>query len=191
MDAPDVEVEQYMYEIAGWGRGAITVAAGVLLAHDLAIRPRPAASSRKPALFLPNPPEGGASPPEFRLADERARVCADFVPGLVDRVRQQLAGAETTYADIPLDLGWCTPFQAELAAALRAVPWGEIVSYGELAALAGRPGAARAAGSFCAQNRFALVMPCHRVVGAAGIGGYGESGVGLKRRLLALEGVVL
>ena len=109
----------------------------------------------------------------------------------VRRVRDQLAGVETAYGDIHIDLSWCTPFQADLAAALLAVPWGEIVSYGEMAALAGRPGAARAAGSFCAGNRFALVMPCHRVVGATGIGGYGESGVALKRRLLALEGVEL
>jgi methylated-DNA-[protein]-cysteine S-methyltransferase len=96
-----------------------------------------------------------------------------------------------TYADVQLDLDWCTPFQLELAQALLAVPWGEIVSYGELAALAGRPGAARAAGSLCAQSPFSLVFPCHRVVGATGIGSYGESGVALKRRLLALEGVDL
>ena len=73
----------------------------------------------------------------------------------------------------------------------RAIPWGEIVSYGELAALAGCPGAARAAGSFCAENRFSLIIPCHRVVAANGIGGYGEAGPELKRRLLALEGVRL
>ena len=70
------------------------------------------------------------------------------------------------------------------------MPRGEVVTYGELAALAGFPGAARAAGSFCARNRFALIVPCHRVVGAAGIGGYGTTGTGVKRRLLALEGVV-
>jgi len=76
-------------------------------------------------------------------------------------------------------------------AAARAVPWGEVVSYGELAALAGRPGAARAAGSFCADNRYSLIIPCHRVVAANGIGGYGSAGPSLKRRLLALEGVRL
>jgi methylated-DNA-[protein]-cysteine S-methyltransferase len=97
----------------------------------------------------------------------------------------------TRYDDLRLDLSWCTEFQAELAHAIRAIPWGEIVSYGELAALAGRPGAARAAGSFCAGNRFALIFPCHRVVSASGIGGYGDSGPALKRRLLALEGVEL
>ena len=81
-----------------------------------------------------------------------------------------------------------TPFQAALAGALRNVPWGQIVSYGELSGLAGRARAARAAGTFCAENRFSLFVPCHRVVSVGGIGGYGELGVGYKRRLLRLEG---
>ena len=63
------------------------------------------------------------------------------------------------------------------------------MTYGELAALSGHPGAARAAGSFCATNRFGIVVPCHRVVGADGLGGYGSLGLDYKRRLLALEGV--
>ncbi len=110
---------------------------------------------------------------------------------LVRRFSLHLDGHPVAYEDVPLDLEWATPFQRALAAALQAVPWGEVVSYGELAALAGRPGAARAAGSFCADNRYALIVPCHRVVAAGGIGGYGTSGVELKRRLLGLEGVRL
>ena len=112
------------------------------------------------------------------------RICAG---GL----RRTSAGVPTSYDDVPLDLDWATPLQQELAAAARAIPWGEVVSYGELAVLAGRPGAARAAGSFCADNRFSLIIPCHRIVAANGIGGYGSAGLGLKRRLLALEGVHL
>jgi methylated-DNA-[protein]-cysteine S-methyltransferase len=65
------------------------------------------------------------------------------------------------------------------------------VTYGELAALAGYPRAQRAAGTFCAGNRFPLVVPCHRVVGASGLGSYGSLGLDYKRRLLALEGVEL
>jgi methylated-DNA-[protein]-cysteine S-methyltransferase len=75
--------------------------------------------------------------------------------------------------------------------ALRGIGWGEVVTYGELAAVAGYPNAQRAAGSVCAHNRFALVVPCHRVVAASGIGRYGSNGVDYKRRLLELEGVVL
>ncbi len=126
-------------------------------------------------------PPAGASP------DGGVAVAAR----LVSRVRAHLSGAPTTYEDVPIDLSWCTDFQRELARAIREVPWGELVSYGELAALAGRPSAARAAGTFCAQSRFALIFPCHRVVSSAGIGGYGDSGLALKRRLLALEGIEL
>jgi methylated-DNA-[protein]-cysteine S-methyltransferase len=110
---------------------------------------------------------------------------------LTSRIARYLAGDDVSLRDVELDLSWATPFQRAVAEALRDVPRGEIVTYGELAALAGYPGAARAAGSFCAGNRFALLVPCHRVVGAAGIGGYGATGVGVKRKLLALESVVV
>lgn len=102
-----------------------------------------------------------------------------------------LRGEDAPLARVPLDLGWCSPFQRAVARTLRAVPRGEVVSYGELAALAGFPNAQRAVGTFCARNRFMLFLPCHRVVSADGIGGYGSAGVGVKRRLLALEGVEL
>lgn len=110
---------------------------------------------------------------------------------LVDRFRAHLAGERVAYDDVELVLDWCTPLQRAIAEAVRRVPWGETVSYGELAALAGAPRAPRAAGAFCAQSQVALILPCHRVVSAAGLGGYGADGTAVKRRLLALEGVVL
>jgi len=113
------------------------------------------------------------------------------VTDLCRRFASHLRGIQTSYEGVPLEVDWSTPLQRELGAAARAISWGEVVSYGELAALAGRPGAARAAGAFCAENRFPLIIPCHRVVAASGIGGYGAAGVELKRRLLALEGVRL
>jgi methylated-DNA-[protein]-cysteine S-methyltransferase len=82
-------------------------------------------------------------------------------------------------------------FYGDCERALRALPRGEVVTYGELAALAGRPGAARAAGTFCARNRLAPFVPCHRVVAADGLGGYGSLGPEYKRRMLALDGVAL
>jgi O-6-methylguanine DNA methyltransferase len=111
------------------------------------------------------------------------------VPDLCRRFAAHLGGEWTRYDDVPLDETGLTDFQRELLHALRSVRWGEVVSYGELAQLAGRPRAARAAGTFCAENAFSLVVPCHRVVASDGIGGYGTSGVALKRRLLALEGI--
>ena len=71
------------------------------------------------------------------------------------------------------------------------MPYGEVVTYGELAALAGHPSAQRAVGTFCARNRLPLVLPCHRVVAADSLGSYGWLGPHYKRRLLALEGVTL
>jgi O-6-methylguanine DNA methyltransferase len=101
------------------------------------------------------------------------------------------AGERVSFDEVAVDLEWCTPLQASIAKALSAVPYGETVTYGELAALAGRPNAPRAGGSFCSQNRLPLIFPCHRVVAAGGIGGYGSLGVDYKRRLLELEGAAL
>ncbi|TML64152.1 MAG: methylated-DNA--[protein]-cysteine S-methyltransferase [Actinobacteria bacterium] len=110
---------------------------------------------------------------------------------LADRLRAFFAGEPVSFDDVELDLEWCTPFQLAVAETLRRVPRGEVVTYGELAALAGYPGAQRAAGTFCAHNRFPVVVPCHRVVAAMGIGSYGSQGIEYKRRLLALEDVAL
>jgi methylated-DNA-[protein]-cysteine S-methyltransferase len=111
-------------------------------------------------------------------------------PGVLGaRLAAFFAGTPDDFADIELDLD--EGFYGACARALRAVPRGEVVTYGELAALAGRPGAARAAGTFCARNRLGPFVPCHRVVSSAGLGSYGSLGVDYKRRLLALEHVAL
>jgi methylated-DNA-[protein]-cysteine S-methyltransferase len=108
---------------------------------------------------------------------------------LAERLRAFFGGAADDFADVDLDLD--DGFYGDCQRALRAVPRGDVVTYGELAALAGRPGAARAAGTFCARNRLAPFVLCHRVVAADGIGGYGTLGLDYKRRLLALEHVFL
>ena len=76
-----------------------------------------------------------------------------------------------------------------LEALAREVPWGETVTYGELADIVGSPRAARAVGNVMAHNPVQILLPCHRVVAADGLGGYGSSGVETKRALLAIEGV--
>lgn len=108
---------------------------------------------------------------------------------LVAEIRRYLAGEPVTFETLDLDLDWCTPFQRAVVEALRGVRYGETVTYGELAALAGHPNAQRAAGTFCAHNRFPIFVPCHRVVAASGLGSYGELGTEYKARLLRLEGV--
>jgi O-6-methylguanine DNA methyltransferase len=99
------------------------------------------------------------------------------------------AGEPESFDDVPLVLPG--GFFGDCARALRTVPRGEVVTYGELAALAGRPGAARAAGTFCARCDLAPLLPVHRVVAAGGIGGWGSLGTDVKRRLLELEHVAL
>jgi methylated-DNA-[protein]-cysteine S-methyltransferase len=115
-------------------------------------------------------------------------VDADDCGELAERFAGYFAGERDSFDDVELDLGGWTPFQRRLVRALRTIAYGETVTYGELAALAGSPNAQRAAGTFCAGNRFPIVVPCHRVVAANGIGGFGSLGVEYKRRLLELEG---
>ncbi len=110
---------------------------------------------------------------------------------LVRRLQAYFEGNPDSFDAVDLDLEYETPFLERCANELRAIPRGEVVTYGELAALAGAPGAARAAGSFCARNRLGLFVPCHRVVSAGGLGSYGSYGVEYKRRLLEVEGVTL
>jgi methylated-DNA-[protein]-cysteine S-methyltransferase len=110
---------------------------------------------------------------------------------LGERLVHYFAGRPDDFLDVPLELDGATEFERELTGALRRIGRGETVTYGELAALAGRPNAQRAAGSFCARNRFAIVVPCHRVVAAEGLGSYGSLGVEYKRRLLELEGAAV
>ncbi len=80
-----------------------------------------------------------------------------------------------------------TPFQLSVWRELRAIPYGETASYGEIAAAVGQPGAARAVGGANNHNPIAIVVPCHRVIGASGsLTGYG-GGLPRKQQLLALE----
>jgi methylated-DNA-[protein]-cysteine S-methyltransferase len=107
---------------------------------------------------------------------------------LAERLAAYFFGEPVCFDDVELDLSELTPFFRRMADALRRVPRGQTVSYGELAALGGRPRAPRAAGTLCARNRHAIFVPCHRVVGSDGLGSYGELGLDYKRRLLELEG---
>lgn len=92
------------------------------------------------------------------------------------------------------DLSWLdwsniSPFHREVLEHCAQIPSGETLTYGELAARAGSPRAARAVGSAMARNRWPLIIPCHRVLGTNGsLTGYsGTGGIETKRRLLGLE----
>jgi O-6-methylguanine DNA methyltransferase len=90
---------------------------------------------------------------------------------------------------VPVDLSFHTPFRRDIYTALCSVPFGETITYGALAALAGHPGKARAAGRAMGENTAPIFVPCHRVVPASGgIGGW-SGPRGWKTALLKLEGM--
>jgi methylated-DNA-[protein]-cysteine S-methyltransferase len=113
------------------------------------------------------------------------------VPAELRDARQQLGeyfAGERQAFELELDLR-AAPFQEAVLRELARVPYGEVATYGELARRIGRPRAARAVGGALNRNPIPIVLPCHRVVGAAGtLVGY-AGGVDRKRRLLELEGV--
>jgi methylated-DNA-[protein]-cysteine S-methyltransferase len=111
--------------------------------------------------------------------------------GLEDEIAQLKAYdcGELTSFDLALDLRG-TPFQRQVWQALREIPYGELRTYGQLAASLGRPGASRAVGGANGKNPIPLIVPCHRVVASDGIGGF-TGGLAWKERLLAHEGIVL
>ncbi len=128
---------------------------------------------------------------------EREAVCARIggTDGDYDAIAEQaaleiqeyLAGKRRIFT-VPLDFEGVPAFTRRVLAACAQVPWGSTVSYGQLAARVGQPGAARAVGQALAANPVPLLVPCHRVLRADGKpGGFG-GGLRLKRRLLALEG---
>ena len=112
---------------------------------------------------------------------ENARACAD----VLKQVKTFLARQTKRFDVVLVPRG--TTFQAEVWRALRAIPYGKTISYGELAERIGRPTAVRAVARANATNPVALVVPCHRVVGSDGsVTGY-NGGIAVKEALLAME----
>lgn len=115
---------------------------------------------------------------------------ADVMLGeAVRELGEYFAGGRRSF-DVAIDRSSRRGFRGEVLDALEAVSYGETVTYGELAARAGRPRAARAVGTAMATNPVAVIVPCHRVLpSTGGTGNYG-GGVDAKELLLRLEGAV-
>ena len=108
-----------------------------------------------------------------------------------------LGGDLAALDDLPIDVADRTGWDRDVLAAVRTIRPGSTASYGDVARMVGKPGAARAVGGAVGRNPLGLVVPCHRVIAGDGtIGGYGggwwggrQAGLELKRELLAREGV--
>lgn len=113
------------------------------------------------------------------------RWCGD----LIHRLQDYSKGKRVVFHDIVLQLPELTEFQQRILTCTRAIGFGKTMTYGELAARAGFPNAARGVGTVMSRNRFPLIIPCHRVVAAQGkLGGFtSPQGVRLKEKLLAME----
>jgi len=175
-----VAVTQVAYEVEGWGIGELVVADDRVVWHEL---PWPRSSGSQDPSQPPTHPGLGHVVPR-----KPSRRSNSFVSEVMQLLQAYFAGERVPLEEVPVELAYETSFFERCATALRRIPRGETVSYGELAALAGAPGAARAAGTFCARSHLSIFVPCHRVVAADGLGSYGSYGVDYKRRLLALEG---
>ncbi len=127
--------------------------------------------------------------PVARLVGPRILRSRRHIEPAAGALSSYLAG-ERSELRLPVDLTLVrSPFQAEVLAALTAVPRGSVTTYGELARRIGHPGAARAVGTALGRNPVPIVVPCHRVLpSTGGLGGYG-GGTERKRLLLELEGV--
>jgi len=146
----------------------------------------------------------GVQLPETGERETRARMLQRFpaageaapppeVQAVIDRIVTLLRGETSDLAAITLDMDQVPAFHRRVYEAARAIPPGMTLSYGDIAARIGAPGAARAVGQALGRNPFPIVVPCHRVLAAGGkIGGFSaQGGVATKRRMLAIEGVQL
>lgn len=123
----------------------------------------------------PRPANGAATDAASAILDEAERQLAQYFEG----TRSEF--------DLPLSPAG-TPFQVEVWGALARIPYGETVSYADVARSIDRPTAVRAVGGANGRNPIAIIIPCHRVIAADGtLGGY-TGGLQIKRELLALEG---
>lgn len=152
-----------------------------------------ASGAEAAGVLLANPPscdrQGAVA--WLDLAGNSRRAGRD-VCRLAERLRAYADGGRDDFLDIPLAEPPGSQFTRKVLEHCRRIGYGQTCSYGQLAARAGHPRAARAVGRVMAANRVPLVVPCHRVLGSTGsLHGYsGCGGLAMKRRLLALEGVL-
>ena len=121
-------------------------------------------------------------------AEEQAPDAA--IKAVIDRVLRLLAGEPVVLKDVLLDFGDAPDFHKRIYEVARTIPPGQTMTYGEIAKRLGQPHESREVGQAMGKNPIAIIMPCHRVLGADGkMGGFSATGgVAIKRRILEIEG---
>jgi len=148
---------------------------------DSPIGPLLIAGDHESVHLIAFPKNGKPQRPEAGWTESSTGALAETVRQL----REYFAGKRTDF-DLPLALEG-TAFQRKVWRKLQEIPYGETISYGELAKRVGNPKASRAVGSANGKNRIPIVIPCHRVIAGDGtLGGFG-GGLPTKEKLLALE----
>lgn len=148
------------------------------------------------AVFLPNLPTNLCSLREARKTAEaffsRYLDSLEYRPNLLKRVRRSIVkyfeGLPIHDWECDVDLSPYSSFTAEVLALARTIPYGQTVTYKELALTLGKPNHYRAVAQALAKNQVPIIVPCHRVVASRGLGGFSSGGgVNMKLRLLSLE----
>lgn len=125
-----------------------------------------------------------------RWADAEEQAPPPAMQAVIGRVLALLAGERIDLSDVPLDFGASPEFHQRAYAIARTIPAGQTMTYGEIARRLGVPRESREVGQAMGKNPIAIIMPCHRVLGADGkMGGFSANGgVATKRRILEIEG---
>lgn len=138
-------------------------------------------------------PEASRKLTEDRIARQSNGTACEEPPAairnIIDRVCRHLDGDLQDFRDVAIDLDGAAPFAMRVYQAARAIPSGEVSTYGGIAKTIRRPAAARAVGQALGKNPIALIIPCHRILAAGGkIGGFSAyGGLSTKARMLDIE----
>jgi methylated-DNA-[protein]-cysteine S-methyltransferase len=151
-------------------------------------------SDRLFALKMGHSSESAAMTAIMQVLDEdesetHELVAKQWKSELQQRLVEFTEGEPVDFSDVELVFPKpLTKFQTKVIKATRRIPFGKTVPYAQVAAQAGSPRAARAVGTCMKNNRFPIVVPCHRVVATGGLGGFSAPrGVSLKRQLITME----
>jgi methylated-DNA-[protein]-cysteine S-methyltransferase len=140
--------------------------------------------------FVARQRERGLDPVRLERIEDAEPAVRQNLQRAASQLNEYFGGQRARF-DVPLDWGAMAPFQRAVLEATAAVPFGQLDTYAGIARRIGKPGATRAVGNALGRNPIPVIVPCHRVIRSdATIGGY-TGGLGIKHRLLAIEGVTI